>query len=111
MRITNSNIDDFCEELANEARAGRVHRSEVYTRVDRAPEQDQKITFLVVLWATAAIITPEGDYIMEFGAECGSDDQRDPDGGTKVALDWLARIKGVAEGHDLNVRKGKLEAF
>jgi hypothetical protein len=111
MRITHSNINDFCEELAVEAKAGRVHRSEVWTRIDRAPEQDEKITFLIVLWATVAITTPEGDFVMEFGAECGSDDRRNPDGGTTVALGWLAQIKGIAEGHDLTVRKGKLEIY
>ena len=109
MKITFATIDDFCEELAREARDKKVWKSEVFTRVDRAPEQDEKVTWLVAMWATAAINTPDGDYFLEFGAECGSDDLRDPDGGTKVAQAWLTKIKGIAEGFDLTMRKGKLE--
>jgi hypothetical protein len=109
MRITIATIDDFCDELAREAKATKIWKSEVFTRVDRAPEQPEKLTWLVVMWATAAVQTPEGDYILEFGAECGSDDKRDPDGGTKVAAQWLAKIKSIAESFDLTMRKGKLE--
>ena len=109
MRLTFATIDDFCTELAREAEAGKVWKNEVYARVDRAPEQNEKITYLVAMWATAAVRDPEGDYILEFGAECGSDDKRDPDGGTKVAEQWMAQVKGIAESFDLTMRKGKLE--
>lgn len=113
MRITCANIDDFCEELSREAGNKKVFNGDVFTRIDRAPEQPEKLTWLVVMWATAGIEiqTPEGVVmqILEFGAECGSDDGRDPDGGTKVAMSWLAKVKGIAEAFDLTMRKGKLE--
>ena len=112
MRITFATIDDFCEELDREAERNRVWRNEVFTRIDQAPEQDLEISFLVALWATVAIRGDDGDYILEFGAECGSDEPRAKTfDGTKRAEEWLTRIKGLAEKYGLLVRKGKLEVL
>ncbi len=112
MRITVATIEDFCEELTREAQARKLFKGEVFTRIDRAPEQPEAVSFLVVMWGTAAIEVQTDDgvvmQLLEFGAECGSDDRK-AKAGTEVANQWLAKVRAVAEAFGLSMRKGKLE--
>lgn len=112
MRVTITSVEDFCAELSREARADCVWRKQVRTRIDRAPEQDEQITFTVALWATAVIKSPEGDYLMEYGEICGSDDVQEepPDGATVIAREKVAMIHEVAKEAGLLSLPGKFEA-
>ena len=112
MRVTITTVEDFCAELSREARADCVWRKQVRTRIDRAPEQDEQITFTIAIWATAVIKSPEGDYLMEYGEICGSDDvQAEPaDAATQQARAKVAMIQAVAKEAGLLCLPGKFEA-
>lgn len=110
MRVTFSQLDDFLEELAHDAKRGRIWQNEVFVRIDRAPEQYPPITFRMSIWGTAIVQTPDqAEYILEYGADCGSDDHKNPDGGTDESNRQRAAIVKVAAENGLEVRRGKLE--
>jgi hypothetical protein len=111
MRITFMQLDDFLVELDREAAAGHVRNRELFVRIDRAPEQELEISFLVVIWATACTEGSDGELrVLEYGAECGSDERSDT-AGTAEAVRRTEAIAGVATKHNLTVRRGKLEMF
>jgi hypothetical protein len=113
MRVTFATVEEFCRELEREAANGYVWRRQVRVRIDRAPEQDDEITFTVAIWGTAAVTTPDGDYLMEYGEICGSDDTQaeNPSFGTEAAHIRKAFIQHVAKQCGLEMADGKLEVL
>lgn len=110
-------LDDFLEELEHEASKpitllpdgmSGVLAREVFVRIDRG-EDDRVRQFLMAIWATAIVRKDEGDYLLEYGAECGFDTPEHPDAGTDEANRQRSRIAAAAENLGLKLRKGKLE--
>lgn len=111
MRVEVTTVEDFCAELEAEAKATRVHDGIVRIRVDRVPEQDEEISHVVQLWATALIQTDEGQWVLEYGKIAGVDSPADPDKGTKVVQEWQKAIEDTADRSGLQVRRGKIEIW
>jgi hypothetical protein len=111
VRVEFNTVEDFANDLATEAAAGRVYENIVRVRVDREPEQREAISHLVGFWATAVVRSESGDWLLEFGQVAGSDTRMTPDGGTAVAERWRKRIEAVAKEYGLAVRSGRIEVW
>jgi hypothetical protein len=114
MRVTFSTCEDFCHEMRRQAAAGHIRPKEIRVRIDRAPEQDDEVTFGVAIWGTFIIRSPDGDFLMEYGEWCGADDlqrgSKTPTAGTDAANLRKAMIERAAVECGLEAIRGKLEA-
>lgn len=105
MRVVVNTIEEFCSEIACSNVVGKTVRF----RVDRIAEQDEAITFLVGVWATAVIAEDSGNvYLLEFGDTAGYDNANG-DVGTDVAAHWEVEVLAACHKAGLEVRPGKIE--
>lgn len=72
MRITTSTVDEFVECLDN---AVSIFENTIRVSITRRPQEGGRnaVKFDVVLQASALVTSPEGEYILEAGEECGID--------------------------------------
>lgn len=108
MRVELTNIDDFCEELEQEAH--RIHEQVVRVRIDRVPQQDEGVTYDVGFWATALVKTEDGDWVLEFGRLAG-EDSGSTDEGSETAARWREQVELLAAKQGLTLRRGKIEIW
>lgn len=108
MRVEVNTVSEFCAEL--EADAQHVYEKFVRLRIDTTPEQDENITQVVGLWATALIRKESGDYVLEMGQSYGSErHSRDERHATSAAWEDWHKIEDCAKRHGLTIREGKWE--
>lgn len=112
MRVTFATCDDFCAEL--ERLSDTIWRKEVRVRIDRAPEQDDEVTFQVAIWGTAICRSGDGDFLLEYGELCGFDNEeqgaRHPHAGSDEAQSRRTRIERSCSKRGLQILPGKFEA-
>lgn len=113
MRVTFATCDEFCAEI--ERLEDIIWRKEVRVRIDRAPEQDDEITFLIGIWGTAMCRAEDGDFLLEYGELCGTDDTRKgsraPNAGSDAAAIKRGMIAAVCEKSGLLLLPGKTEVY
>lgn len=110
MKIECGDIEEFCVELGLEGNNRSIHRGIVRVRVDKTPQQQEQVTFDVTFWATALIVSPDLDHVLEFGGHCGVDDVSAQDtAGSELAEAWKQQVQRVCDAYDLSLRRGKIE--
>ena len=115
MRIECGSVDEFFDELEHEASSGRVYKGLIRFRVDIDPQQDEQVSFDVVVFLTALIgDEKEGvwqvEYLLQVAARAGID-EADRQEGTETVKLWEADLKEIARQHNLTIRKGRYELF
>lgn len=108
MRVTCGCIEEFVEELESEASAGRVIRKIVRLRIERVPEQKERVSFQVAFIGTALLGDQRPEELLQFAGTAGRD-CRDDEAGTETAEQWRDQVKAVCEKHGLTLRRGQLE--
>jgi len=112
MKIDCGTIEDFCQEVAADCRDGRIVHGVVRLRVDRVPEQEERISFDVWLTATALVDLGGTLAVIEFRQSAGMDRVHDEPGssdGTLEANRWIGLVRRMATDCDLVIRGGRLE--
>ncbi len=109
MRVECGSIEEFQDELATEAKEGRVYKQTVRVRVDRNPEQKEAVTFCVVFHASALVGDPgEANELLHYDGMAGHDNARGTFG-TTTAMRWRSEIEEICKQHELIMRPGKYE--
>ena len=106
MRIEHNSLSDFCSDIM--ADAEHILESTVRVRIDRYPEQDEEITFLVGFHATCVVCGDAGDWLLDLTLVAGRDDETG-DYGTQAANGWHDSLQVVSRQHGLKLRPGKIE--
>ena len=110
MRVVVNDWDEFCEEIAAEAKS--IHASVIRVRIDRTPLQPEAIACRLKLWGTAVVASQETEYLIECGVELGIDDEETGEHtGTMQAQAKIGRLKDMADTHGLQIRHGKIEVM
>jgi hypothetical protein len=111
MKVEVGSITEFCTELILDA--NKVHEGIVRVRVDRDPQQEKlrdQVTFDVRISATALIVGPETEFVLEYQDYCGLDDISCSDKtGSDVAEAHRAAIQRICDSYDLTIRHGRIE--
>ena len=105
-------LAEFCQELEREALAGGIKEA-VRVRIEKHPEQEERLTWLVGVWCTALIQKQNAVYILEAGLVCNAHDDFGGDppnmAGSNEANEMREQVRKVCEAHGLILAGGKWE--
>lgn len=110
MVIDCANLDEFLGELEYQAARGTVFERTARVRIDRQPEQDEELSYVVLVTATALLgLAPDRPCLLELQLPCGVDDssRKNPKEATERAEFVRSAVQKLCTQYDLRLGPGK----
>lgn len=111
MKVEFTDIDEVCAEIRHFAQ--KLYLGTVRMRTHTMELETGTVQF--GLWVTAIVKAGDGDWLIEFGEDCGEYYRHDPEKAKQEVLNklkgWRKKVTTVCEECDLDLRPGKWETW